>query len=137
MMVLFYQAARLALIAFDPYLGSYNLAQALNRSPNGGLIVDDPYYEMSTIFFYTNRTGLLLNSRINNLEYGSYAPGAPHVFIDNAGFVERWKSPQRWYVASEDERADRLRQLVGAAALHPIASSGGKTIYTNHIYTNQ
>ena len=133
MMVLFYQAARLALIAFDPYLGSYNLAQALNRShPNGGpLIVDDPYYEMSTIFFYTNRTGLMLNGRVNNLEYGSYAPDAPNVFIDNAGFVERWKSPQRWYVASEDEHADRLRNLVGAAALHRIATSGGKSIYTN------
>ena len=131
MMVLFYQAARLALIAFDPYLGSYDLAQALNKSPNGGLIVDDPYYEMSTIFFYTNRSGLILNGRVNNLEYGSYAPGAPQVFIDNAGFVERWKSPQRWYVASEDERADRLRDLVGASALHPIATSGGKTIYTN------
>jgi hypothetical protein len=131
MMVLFFQAARLALIAFDPYLGSYDLAQALNLSPNGGLIVDDPYYEMSTIFFYTNRTGLLLNGRVNNLEYGSYAPGAPHVFIDNAGFVERWKSPQRWYVASEDEHADRLRNLVGAQALHPIATAGGKTIYTN------
>jgi len=131
MMVLFYQAARLALIAFDPYLGSYDLAQALNKSPNGGLIVDDPYYEMSTIFFYTNRTGLILNGRINNLEYGSYSPGAPRVFIDNAGFEERWKSPQRWYIASEDEHADRLRNLVGASALHPIATSGGKTIYTN------
>ena len=131
MMVLFYQAARLALIAFDPYLGSYDLAQALNKSPNGGLIVDDPYYEMSTIFFYTNRTGLILNGRINNLEYGSYAPGAPQVFIDNTGFVERWKGPQRWYIASEDEHADRLRNLVGASALHPIATSGGKTIYTN------
>jgi hypothetical protein len=131
MMVLFFQAARQALIAFDPYLGSYALAQALNRAPEGGLIVDDPYYEMSGIFFYTNRTGLLLNGRVNNLEYGSYAPGAPHVFIDNAGFVERWKSPQRWYVASEDEHVDRLRKLVGAEALHPIARSGGKTIYTN------
>jgi 4-amino-4-deoxy-L-arabinose transferase-like glycosyltransferase len=131
MMVLFYQAARLALIAFDPYLGSYDLAQALNKSPHGGLIVDDPYYEMSTIFFYTNRTGLILNGRINNLEYGSYSPGAPQVFIDNSGFVERWKSPQRWYVASEDEHADRLRNLVGVSALHPIATSGGKTIYTN------
>jgi 4-amino-4-deoxy-L-arabinose transferase-like glycosyltransferase len=131
MMVLFYQAARLALIAFDPYLGSYELAQALNRAPGGGLIVDDPYYEMSSIFFYTNRTGLLLNGRINNLEYGSYSPGAPQVFIDNEGFVERWRSASRWYVASEDEHADRLRSLVGAAALHPIASAGGKTIYTN------
>jgi 4-amino-4-deoxy-L-arabinose transferase-like glycosyltransferase len=131
MMVLFFQAARLALIAFDPYLGSYALAEALNRAPAGGLIVDDPYYEMSGIFFYTNRTGLLLNGRFNNLEYGSYAPGAPHVFIDNAEFVERWKSSERWYVASEDEHVERLRKLVGTEALHPIASSGGKTIYTN------
>jgi 4-amino-4-deoxy-L-arabinose transferase-like glycosyltransferase len=131
MMVLFFQAARLALIAFDPYLGSYPLAEALNRSPEGGLIVDDPYYEMSTIFFYTNRTGLILNGRRNNLEYGSYAPEAPRVFIDNAGFRERWNSPQRWYVASEDENAGRLRDLVGSSALHAIASAGGKTIYTN------
>jgi 4-amino-4-deoxy-L-arabinose transferase-like glycosyltransferase len=131
MMVLFFQAARLALIAFDPYLGSYPLAQALNRAPEGGLIVDDPYYEMSAIFFYTNRTALILNGRKNNLEYGSYSPGAPAVFIGDEGFVERWKSPERWYVASEDEHVDRLRKLVGNGGLHPIVSAGGKTIYTN------
>jgi len=131
MMVLFFQAARLALIAFDPYMGSYALAQALNRAPEGGLIVDDPYYEMSSIFFYTNRAALILNGRRNNLEYGSYAPGAPGVFIDNAGFVERWRSGRRWYVASEDENVERLRSLAGKDSLHPIATSGGKTIYTN------
>jgi 4-amino-4-deoxy-L-arabinose transferase-like glycosyltransferase len=131
MMVLFFQAARLALIAFDPYLGSYTLAEALNRSPEGGLIVDDPYYEMSTIFFYTNRIAFILNGRRNNLEYGSYAPGAPRVFIDNDGFLDRWRSPQRWYVASEDENAGRLRALVGEPALHAIATAGGKTIYSN------
>ncbi|MDP9053614.1 MAG: glycosyltransferase family 39 protein [Acidobacteriota bacterium] len=132
MMVLFFQAARLALIAFDPYLGSYDLAQALNRAPAGGLIVDGPYYQMSTIFFYTNRAGLILNGRVNNLEYGSWSPGAPDVFINNAGFVERWKSSRRWYVASEDEHADRLRNLVGSSALHAVAAAGGKTIYTNY-----
>jgi len=131
MMLLFYQAARLALIAFDPYLGSYPLAQALNRAPAGELMIDDPYYEMSSIFFYTNRTALILNGRRNNLEYGSYAPDAPHVFIGDADFVARWKSPARWYVASEDEKVAHLRDLVGAAALHPIAGAGGKTLYVN------
>jgi hypothetical protein len=131
MMVLFFQAARLALIAFDPYLGSEPLAEALNKAPQGGLIVDDPYYEMSSIFFYTNRTGLILNGRKNNLEYGSYSPDAPQVFIGDADFVARWKSPERWYVASEDEKADHLIRLVGKEALHPIAKAGGKTIYTN------
>jgi len=120
-----------ALIAFDPYMGSYPLAQAINHSPAGGLIIDDPYYEFSSIFFYTNRTALILNGRKNNLEYGSYAPGAPHVFIGDADFVARWNSSQRWYIASEDEKAGRLLDLVGAATLHPIARAGGKTIYVN------
>jgi len=131
MMVLFFQAARVALIAFDPYLGSYALAQALNRAPPGGLIIDDPYYEMSGIFFYTNRSALILNGRKNNLEYGSYAPDAPKVFIGDAEFVERWQGPERWYVASEDEKRQPLRDLVGADAMHRVASSGGKTLYVN------
>ena len=102
------------------------------RTEIGGLIVDDPYYEMSGLFFYTNRSALILNGRKNNLEYGSYAPGAPPVFIGDAGFVERWNSPDRWYVASEDEKRQHLTDLVGAQALHPVAGSGGKTVYTNH-----
>ncbi len=131
MMVLFFQAARLALIAFDPYLGSYPLAEALNHAPPGRLIIDDPYYEMSGIFFYTNRSALILNGRINNLEYGSYAPGAPHVFIGDADFVQRWNGPDRWYVVSEDEKVRHLFDLVGAGALHPVANAGGKTVYVN------
>lgn len=132
MMVLFYQAARLALIAFDPYLGSRALAEALNKAPQGGFILDDAYYEMSSIFFYTNRTGLLLNGRFNNLEYGSYAPGAPKVFIDDAGFSERWNGPARWYVASEDEKLAHLQKLATVNPVHKVVSAGGKTLYVNH-----
>ena len=132
MMVLFFQAARVALIAFDPYLGSATLAEALNKAPAGGLIFDDPYYEMSSIVFYTARPRvLILNGRVNNLEYGSWAPGAPDVFIDDAGFVTRWQSGERWYVSSEDQETAHLQKLVGAASLHAIASAGGKTIYAN------
>ena len=47
--------------------------------------MDDQYYTFSSVFFYTNRRALLLNGRVNNLEYGSYAPDAPQdVFIDDA-----------------------------------------------------
>ena len=36
------------------------------------------------MYFYANRDALFLNGRGANLEYGSYAPGAPQVFIDDA-----------------------------------------------------
>ena len=71
MMVLFFHAARIALVVFDPYLSSRPLAEALLKSPPGELIVDDQYYTFSSVFFYTDRRALLLNGRINNLEYGS------------------------------------------------------------------
>ena len=60
-MVLFLQAARIALIEFDPYLGSYPLAVALQQSPPGGLIGANEYYAFSSVYFYTNRSALLLN----------------------------------------------------------------------------
>ncbi|MBV9742300.1 MAG: glycosyltransferase family 39 protein, partial [Acidobacteriia bacterium] len=55
MMVVFFQAARLALVVFDPYMSSRPLADALLRSPEGKLIVDHHYYELSSVFFYANR----------------------------------------------------------------------------------
>ncbi len=131
MMVLFFQAARLALIAFDPYLSSRPLADALARAPRGRLVVDDQYYAFSSVFFYANRTALLLNGRVNNLEYGSYAPGAPAVFIDDAGLRELWLRPERVYLAVEGPQAERIRRLVGAPRLHQLAAAGGKLVLTN------
>ncbi len=50
------------------------------------MIVEHHYYTFSSVFFYTNRSALLLNGRFKNLVYGSYAPGAPNVFIDDSQF---------------------------------------------------
>jgi 4-amino-4-deoxy-L-arabinose transferase-like glycosyltransferase len=131
MMVLFFQAARLALVIFDPYLSSRPLAEALLHSPPGKLIVDGQYYTYSSVFFYTDRTALLLNGRINNLVYGSYAPGAPDVFIDDARFQRLWLMPGRRYLVAARSKFLRLRQLVGDAHLHTVALSGGKMLLSN------
>lgn len=131
MMVIFFHAARLALVVFDPYLGSRPLAEALLRAPGGRLIVDDQYYAFSSVFFYTNRQALLLNGRKMNLEYGSYAPGAPDVFIDDAGFRELWSRPERYYLVTADPEMARLERLVGKENLHVAARSGGKSLLTN------
>jgi hypothetical protein len=53
------------------------------------------------------------------------------VFIDDAGFAQRWKSGERWYVVSEDEKSGHLKDLVGEGALRLVAASGGKALYVN------
>jgi 4-amino-4-deoxy-L-arabinose transferase-like glycosyltransferase len=132
MMVLFFHAARLALVAFDPYLASRPLAEALLQSPPGTLIVDDQYYTFSSVFFYTNRQALLLNGRVNNLVYGSYAPNAPQdVFLDDREFQQRWIEPKRYYLVAEGPQLLRLQKLVGGDRLRTVASSGGKFLFTN------
>jgi 4-amino-4-deoxy-L-arabinose transferase-like glycosyltransferase len=131
MMVVFFQASRLALVKFDPYLGSRPLADALLHSPAGRLVLNGEYYSFSSVFFYTGRTALLLNGRGNNLEYGSYAPGSPPVFIRDAEFAELWSKPQRCYVLTDANDVGQLSRIVDAAALHKVAESGGKLLLAN------
>ncbi len=131
MMVLFAHAARLALVAFDPYLSSRPLAEALARAPEGRWIADDQYYTFSSVFFYANRRALLLNGRVNNLEYGSYAPGAPDVFIDDQEFRRLWGGSERFYLTASWTALPRLEALVGRASLREVASAGGKHLFTN------
>lgn len=132
MMVAFYQAARSAMVDFDPFLSSRPIAEVLNRSPEGTLIVDHHYYWFSSVFFYTNRPALLLNGRYNNLVYGSYAPGAPDVFLDDAKFQELWGESGVKYVVARDSDASRLEGIVGTGNLHVLYAGGGKFLAVNH-----
>jgi hypothetical protein len=131
MMILFFQAARLAMITFDPYMSSHALAEALLRAPPGKLIVDHNYYTYSSVFFYTNRRALLLNGRRENIEYGSYAPGAPDVFIDDAQWQKLWFEAQRYYLVASDSEVSRLEATIGRERLQTLTRSGGKMLVTN------
>jgi 4-amino-4-deoxy-L-arabinose transferase-like glycosyltransferase len=130
-LVLFFQAARMALVVFDPFLSSRPIADALLRAPEGKLLVDHHYYTFSSIFFYTNRDALLVNGRFNNLVYGSYAPGAPDMFIDDQQWATLWLSPDRCYLVAADTAIPRLEKLVGSEQLHVVLASGGKVLLCN------
>jgi len=119
MMIIFFHAARLALVVFDPFLSSRPLAEAIRRAPEGTLINNRNYYEFSSITFYTNQDALILNGRYFNLEYGSYAPGAPKLFIDD-------------YLLAYAKAFGDFEKLVGRERLTVVASSGGKMVITNH-----
>lgn len=132
-MVIFFHASRKALVIFDPYLSSRPLAQSLLNLPQGHVILDGAYYGFSSLLFYSKQQALLLNGRFNNLEYGSYAPGAPEVFIDNAEFATRWSSSSRYYLATDGANLELLKKLAGSTGLHQIAKSGGKFLFTNQL----
>jgi 4-amino-4-deoxy-L-arabinose transferase-like glycosyltransferase len=131
MMVLFFHAARLALIVFDPFLSSRPLAEAFRSAPAGKLILDRHYYFFSSIVFYTGQDPLLLNGKFNNLEYGAAAPGAPNVFLNDSEFKQLWKGDNKCYLVTSQAWADRIENLVGKEHLETVATSGGKLLLTN------
>jgi 4-amino-4-deoxy-L-arabinose transferase-like glycosyltransferase len=131
MMVLFFHAARLALVVFDPFLSSRPLAEAIEKAPPGHLIVNRHYYTYSSVFFYLNRKAPLLNGRRLNLEYGGLAPSAPDIFLTNEQFRERWLTCDRYYLVADAKTIPAFETLVGAEHLNVYARSGGKVVLTN------
>jgi 4-amino-4-deoxy-L-arabinose transferase-like glycosyltransferase len=137
MMVVFFHAARLAMVTFDPYLSSRPLIDAFEQSPQGELIIDHHYYWFSSVFFYTDRTAFLLNGRFHNLVYGSYAPTSANPFIDDNQFKDLWQKPNRYYIFAKDTQIDELASVVGKDRLITVSASGGKVLLTNQPLVSQ
>jgi hypothetical protein len=131
MMILFFHAARLALVVFDPYLSSRQLANAFLSAPPGKLIVDHHYYSFSSVIFYTNQDPWLLNGKFNNLEYGAAAPGAPAVFLNDSECKTLWSSKNRYYLVASQKGVDRIEDVVGRDQFETVSISGGKFLLTN------
>jgi len=136
MMVIFFHAARLALVVFDPYMASRPLAEALLAAPPGKLVVNHHYYQFSSVFFYTQKYALLLNGRFNNLVYGSYAPGAPAAFIDDADFVRLWHGTERCYFLVDKNGLARIEASVPRREFYEVKMSGGKFLFSNQAPVN-
>ena len=135
MMVLFFHAARVAMVAFDPYLSSRPLADAVLHGPSGELIIDHHYYTYSSVIFYVNREVLLLNAKFNNLVYGAAAPDAPPVFIGDPELAKIWTRPQRLYIVSKIEALPRFEELLTKERVNLVRASGGKILITNQPIT--
>ena len=131
MLVVFFQAARLALVAFDPYLSSYPIAAALNRSPQGTLVINGEYNAWSSVFFYWRDSTLILNGRYFILEYGSYEPGSPKVFLEDNDIKPLWNSNRRFYLLTKQQDLSHLQALLGNQDLHLIFESGDKLLFCN------
>ncbi|MCX7604720.1 MAG: glycosyltransferase family 39 protein [Bryobacteraceae bacterium] len=132
MMVLFLNAARIAMQVFDPYLSSHAIAERLKQGPKGTVIFGDQYYVFSSVFFYADLDmALLWRGRYHNLEYGSYAPGAPDVFLDDHELRAEWEKPQLAWLIAEGPKLAVIEELLGRENVHRVFESGGKWLLAN------
>jgi 4-amino-4-deoxy-L-arabinose transferase-like glycosyltransferase len=130
MMVVVLRAAHTGLVIFSPVLSSRILAHAIQANWKPGDVIEDngDYEAASSINFYTGQQMRILNGRRNNIWYGSTFPDAPAIFDDDAAFEQRWRSPQRVFLATEE---DEIPGYVKSAGFCRLAKWGGKLVVTN------
>jgi 4-amino-4-deoxy-L-arabinose transferase-like glycosyltransferase len=103
-------AAHIALVRFEPMLSSRAMADTINHiAPKGTdatLILYGDVADGSSLLFYTQRQGLLVNGRLSSVLWGSNYPDAPRVLISDQDLLALWGAgPRRFLFVPGDARA--------------------------------
>jgi 4-amino-4-deoxy-L-arabinose transferase-like glycosyltransferase len=132
-MMVFLLAAHVALIRFDPFLGSHVLAERIAEQlkPEDRLLIYGDQSQGSSLVFYLRHPIELVNGRSSSMWFGSTFPDAPHIFLEDADLVRLWNSPTRVFLFVPDFEEKRVNEVLGANKLE-YASSSGKVVYVNH-----
>jgi len=126
-------AANLAFTAFEPHMSSRPLAQRLLPllKPEDQLVIYGEFYGGPSLAFYTHRKTWLYNGRYHGLEFGSYYPDAPKIFLTDQDFPAFWRGPHRVFLyAPQHLRREVLLRLPPEAS-YLVAELGGRALYVN------
>jgi 4-amino-4-deoxy-L-arabinose transferase-like glycosyltransferase len=132
-MAIFLFAAHLALVRFDPYLGSRSMAQQIApelRPTDRVMIYGDQSFG-SSLLFYLRRPIELVNGNTTSMWWGSTYPDAPHIFLNDRDLQRAWNSPQRVFLFVPQHERAKVEALL-PAPLHVASEVSGKVIFTNH-----
>ncbi len=131
-MAVFLVAAHVALIRFDPYLGSHVLAMRIQQQmqPQDRVLIYGDQSYGSSLVFYLRHPVELVNGRTTSMWFGSTFPDAPHIFLDDADLLRLWNSSTRVFLFVPDFQQKKVDEVLGANKL-VYASSSGKIVYTN------
>ncbi len=132
-MAAFFIAAHIALVRFDPYLGSSGMARQIKPELRPGdrvMIYGDQAFGAS-LLFYLRRPIELVDGNTTSMWWGSTYPDAPHIFLDDEQLLQAWNSSQRVFLfVPQHERATVEALLPGP--LHVASEVSGKVIFVNH-----
>jgi hypothetical protein len=123
----------LGFVIFSPELTSKWMALQIRRElqPGDTIVINGKYERGSTLNYYTGQQVYVLNGRDGNLWFGSFFPGAPDVFLDDASFARLWTGKNRVFFFTEDYMKDEALHGIDPATVRVFATQGGKFVLTN------
>ncbi|MGC1969032.1 MAG: hypothetical protein WA673_21400 [Candidatus Acidiferrales bacterium] len=130
----FFFCANWALGVFTPRLSSEPLAKTILESyrPGDKIALYGEYDAASSVGFYTKEQILIFNGRYNGLEFGSYYPDAPHIFLNDHSFWPVWNGSERVFLVVPASEMDAVRARMPLTRTFVFAQMGDKTVYVNH-----
>ncbi|MHB8485828.1 MAG: hypothetical protein ACYDCM_08875 [Candidatus Acidiferrales bacterium] len=129
--------ANWALGVFTPRLSSEPLARIIMKyhQPDDKIVLYEEYDAGSSIGFYTGQRIWIFNGRYNGLEFGSYYPDAPHIFLDDHTFWPLWNGKERVFLVIPPEETQQALIRMPPKDTFLLAQIGGKAVYVNHRIT--
>ena len=131
-MAVFFIAAHIALVRFDPYLGSKVIAADLapELHPEDRVMIYGDQAFGSSLLFYLKRPIELVNGNTTSMWFGSTYPDAPHIFINDAELRQAWDSDTRIFLfVPAHERAHVDHAIPGHKFV--VSEHSGKIVYSN------
>jgi hypothetical protein len=122
-----------AYVIFSPEISSKPLAMAIREQYRPGeiIVLNGEYAWGSTLNFYTGVQLHLMNTKKNDLWFGSLFPDAPAIFEDNASFAELWNGNRRVYLFTKEFNKDKALQNIDPSTVFLLAREGNKLVLTN------
>jgi 4-amino-4-deoxy-L-arabinose transferase-like glycosyltransferase len=132
-MAVFLIAAHIALVRFDPFLGSQVMARqvAPELRPTDRVMIYGDQSFGSSLLFYLRRPIELVNGNTTSMWWGSTYPDAPHIFINDEDLLRAWNSPERIFLFVPEYERATVEALL-PRPLHVASEASGKVIFTNH-----
>jgi 4-amino-4-deoxy-L-arabinose transferase-like glycosyltransferase len=131
-MAIFLIAAHIALVRFDPYLGSRNMARQIapELKPGDRVMIYGDQSFGSSLLFYLRRPIELVNGNTTSMWWGSTYPDAPHIFLDDQDLQRAWNSRERVFLFVPQQERAKVEALL-PVPLHIASEASDKVIFTN------
>ena len=132
-MMVFFIAAHIALLRFDPFLSSHVIAMRLQQQvqPQDRVLIYGDQSFGSSLVFYLHHPVELVNGRSSSMWFGSTFPDAPHIFLNDGDLVALWNSSARVYLFVPQQNNQRSKHCCPIARFSPKVPARWLTLTTS------